>query len=161
MAWQAHDPNDARNAHFPSWTWLNHMSAIWPGAPSLGRLGVRPESCPFDLTFCTLDSSTAFERRKGFEQPYDSRHQEYRDVLPEITLSDSSSLEANVGLGVPAGLQELQHKRLLFFESFAFHFAVQDRWEKESNEFHPKVVASPLMIVSPHGAETGNSFGCF
>lgn len=115
MAWQAHrhGGEEARNPHFPTWTWLSHRGAMYAGGPSMGREGPAPEACPFDLEFAAFNdqrvgdfdfmdaTSSRTETVAGrtsivvFSQKYDDAALEIRKLLVGDPLASHSALESH------------------------------------------------------------------
>ncbi|KAK3070636.1 hypothetical protein LTR53_010120, partial [Teratosphaeriaceae sp. CCFEE 6253] len=135
MAWQANSPDDPRNENFPTWTWLSNMGHIWPGGPSIGTLGARPEACPFDLELSIYHRDSLLQRMRVFKQSYKGMSQEIRNFLPDDPLSQPLALDLRGDLDPRRDVPQSQYDRLLFFESFAFTFAVNKRWEEEGNDW--------------------------
>ncbi|KAK3115146.1 hypothetical protein LTR53_005788 [Teratosphaeriaceae sp. CCFEE 6253] len=135
MAWQANSSDDPRNENFPTWTWLSNMGQIWPGGPSIGTLGAKPEACSFDLELSIYHRPSPSQRFEAFGQSSESISPAVRDLLPDDPLSQPLSLELRGDFDIPRELPESQYDRLLFFESFAFTFAVNQRWEEEGNDW--------------------------
>ncbi len=136
MAWQAHSSDDSQNPHFPTWSWLSNEGGMWPGAPSFGGDGPKPDACSFDLDFWVCNPSSPSRRSRVFGQRYEDMAQEYLDVFTGDPLSRPLSFEIRGTHDIPPDLEESKYDRLLFFEGFAFHFAVHERWEMAGNEDH-------------------------
>jgi hypothetical protein len=133
MIWQPESLQSPKRSCFPTWSWLYNAGGMWPGGPGIGGADNDPNVCPFDLS---LFRWTEYGLKQVFAMSYGGLASDKTDVLRNDPLANSGTMHVVGSLNLPSAIDQAQLERLIFFDSFAFTFAVDECFEIEGYGFH-------------------------